>query len=238
MTVKLKYYSKTTKNIFITINIIFVVLFFLNIILYGITANNNNINLDAKDFSLIGALIFILFASFNLTIYNLELKTKTTIEKNLKTHIKNNNYNEALTYINNINNKRNFYNINQMLIYYLAYLELLNNNINKALTYLNEFNLDKQTITNTKYLVKVIFLLYITNYILEKDYKNIYTIYKTKKAEIIKLTNKSEYKSLVNTLFLVIEDINNKNLTSAVSNLKLTEFNKIPLLQQFINNNK
>ncbi|MCK9492792.1 MAG: hypothetical protein M0Q00_00330 [Acholeplasmataceae bacterium] len=80
---ELKYYSKTTKNIFITINIIFVVLFFLNIVLYGTTANNDNINLDAKDFSLIGSLIFILFASFNLTIYNLELKRKTKIEKNI-----------------------------------------------------------------------------------------------------------------------------------------------------------
>ncbi len=235
---ELKYYSKTTKNIFITINIIFVVLFFLNIVLYGTTANNDNINLYAKDFSLIGSLIFILFASFNLTIYNLELKRKTKIEKNILDYIDNNKYSEALNYINDISSKRNFYSVNQMLLYYLSYLELLNNNINKAIIYLKQFNLDKQALTNTLYLVKAIFLLYITNYVTKEDHEHIYNIYITKKEEIIKLTSRSKDKNLVKTLFLVIENINIKNLNDAANKLNTTEFNKIPLIKDFITNNK
>jgi len=233
--IDVKYFSKTTQKTYKTINLIliasFVVLFIIDGILTGLKSAEETQWLTIIQLCIASVLLVI-----NTVVFSIEAVRKVKVEKNLANFIEAKQYNDAIEYLRNIASINRFYNINQIILYYLGYLELLLDNPTQAIAYLEKFSIEKQYLPNARYLASTIFLLYLIHYnnndsaALEK----IHEVYIAKKKVLLKATRWARLKNEMVYLFETIDFLNNKDMNQAAEKIVKSRLINIPMVERFI----
>jgi hypothetical protein len=176
----------------------------------------------------------------NTIVFSVEAVRKVKVEKKLANFIEAKQYNDAIEYLRNIAAINRFYNINQMILYYLGYLELLLDNPKEATTYLKEVNLDKQFLPNARYLAYTIYLLYLIYYINNEsdELEKIHEVYIVKKKALLKATRWGRVKSEMAYLFETIDFLNNKDMNQVAEKIVKSRLINIPMVERFIKEKK
>ncbi len=180
MMIDVKYFSKTTLKTYININLILVASF---VVFIGMKRVE-----EAQWLTIILLCLASVLLVTNTVVFSIEAVRKAKVEKNVANFIELKQYNDAIEFLRKIASINRFYNINQMILYYLGYLELLLDKPAKAIAYLEKFNLDKQFLPNARYLSSTIFLLYLIHYINNDSaaLEKIHEVYIAKKSYLLK----------------------------------------------------
>lgn len=222
-------------NLIIIFNIFLIASIILSFIVYtilkGVNGREKTIWLGINILILFG-----FFCVFNITYFAFEAIIKIKIEKKIKEFINAKQFDQGIQYLTKISKKSYTFSINQRIIYYFGYFELLLNRVDNAIEKFKNFDLKKQYILNTDCYILTIFFLFLIYYI-END-KNlldeIILIYNQKKKNILKIRQKSKNREIIIHLFGIIDSLNDNNVENAISMLKGSYFSNIPFIKKFI----
>lgn len=235
MMIEVKYFSKTLKKMYKITNIVlialFTLLFILDSILTGLESSE-----EKQWLTIIHICIASVLLITNTIIFSIEAIRKAKVEKNITNFIKAKQYTDAIEYLSKVASINRFYNINQMILYYLGYLELLLDNPKAASTYLDKFDLENQFLPNSIYLAYTIFLLYIIRYNTNDSaaLENIHAIYTTKKKVLLEATLWKKVKNEMIYLFDIIDFLNNKDMKQAKEKIINSNLIHIPMVERLI----
>lgn len=233
--IEVKYFDEATQKTYKIINFIliasFVILFIIDSILAGLKSSK-----ETQCLTIIQICIASVLLVTNTVLFSIEAIRKVKIEKNVANFIEAKKYHDAIEYLRNIASINRFYNINQMILYYLGYLELLLDNPKQATAYLEKFNLDKQFLPNTRYLGYTIFLLYIIHYNNNDSaaLENIHKVYIAKKKDLLKASRWARLKNEMVYLFETIDLLNHKNMNQAAEKIVRSRLINIPMVERFV----
>ena len=222
-------FSKRFKLIYMISNIVLLVIGFL---LYIISLSESNNNKTLIYIALI-IIAVVLIGNFIVQVFESIFRIK--IEKHIANLMVLNKYTDVEKYIFKISKHNRFKNINQVMIYYISYIELMRNDLDKAIVYLEEFDLN-QAAVNAIYLVYTIFLKYMVYLYLGKDEKakDAYELYSSKKKDLLRI-NRSKINE-VNLLFSIIDDLEKLDFVEAKQKISGSKLIKIPFIKDFIAN--
>lgn len=233
MRISFKHNNKLFGQLFKAINIALIAFGIITFVIYVSILGINGSD-GAKDCGIVFLSLFAFFAVFNAIIIFITFRTNNCLIADIKKYIIEEKYDMAIEHLQTIAGKRILLSsTNQIILFYLGYIELLKDNLEDAIYYLTQFNIKKQTIINSHCLATTIFLLYMV-FICKKDEKSIKYInplYQEKKASLIKATNSDQE---ITTMFNAIDSFNNNNIKECISILKRCRCMKIPFIQRFV----
>ncbi len=234
MMIDVKYFNKTTLKTYKTINLILIASFLVIYIIYYIYIGIKSVE-EAQWLRIILLCIISVLLVTNTVVFSIEAVRKAKVEKNVANFIELKQYNDAIEFLLKIASINRFYNINQMILYYLGYLELLLDKPAQAITYLEKFNLDKQFLPNARYLSSTIFLLYLIHYINNDStaLKKIHEVYIAKKSYLLKTARWAKSKNEMVYLFEIIDFLNNKDINQAAEKIVKSRLIIIPIVERF-----
>ena len=234
MMIDVKYFSKTTLKTYKAINLILIASFLVIYIIYYIYIGIKSVE-EAQWLRIILLCIISVLLVTNTVVFSIEAVRKAKVEKNVANFIELKQYNDAIEFLRKIASINRFYNINQMILYYLGYLELLLDKPAQAITYLEKFNLDKQSSSNARYLSSTIFLLYLIHYINNDSsaLKKIHEVYIAKKNYLLKAARWAKLKNEMVYLFEIIDFLNNKDINQAAEKIVKSRLINIPIVERF-----
>jgi hypothetical protein len=232
MRVNLKYNKKFTRYLLTAFNVLliasFALLFLIYVFILGIEGAN-----EVKILGIGILSIFAFFVVFNVTVFLIDFLSKRRFVEVIKNYVRGGQYDTAIEYLQLACRKKRSYSTNQIILFYLGYIELLNDNIEDATYYLTQFDLSKQNAFNMYCLATTIFLLYMI-YMYNKDddsINSINSIYESKKESLIRSTKADKE---ITIMLHAIEYFNNNKVKLGISNLKNCRCANIPFIKRFI----
>lgn len=222
-------FSKRFKLIYTILNVSFLIIGFLLYIL-SLSENNKSNSLIYISFIIIAV---VLIGNFIIQVFESLFRIK--VEKSITNLMASNKYTDVEKYISKISKYNRFKNINQVMIYYMAYIELLRNNLDKAILYLEQFDENNQSLVNSIYLVYIIFLKYMLySYMGKNDQvKDTYEIYLCKKEYLLRI--KRLKNDEVYLLFSIMDDLQRFDFANAKQKISGSKLIIIPFIKDFIN---
>lgn len=232
MRVKVKSYNRHIINaVNIVLIALFVILFIVYIIIQGVQGFNRALPLGIAVLS-----TFILFTVFNTLIFSFDFFPRLSIVKTITILATEEKYDEATEYLRKFCIKRRSFSTNQMILYYLGYLELLKDNISDALYYLTQFDQRKQSNMNVYCAALCLSLLYFLYMYNENEIllNEVNLIYQERKKFFIRTTKSNKE---IKTVFYAIDCFNSGNVNEGMLTLQHSHFSKLMFIKRFVARN-
>lgn len=190
------------------------------------------------DMATIGCVVLFLI-SLGAPVFLLAHAMKN-IDNNIKRLINQNNYDAAFELLKGYAQKRHTATLNQLILYYLGYTELLRNNVDCAVDYLRQVKTKNYSTSTLNCTAQAVAFLYIVYKLTKKSgFEEIRQIYKSEKNKLISAVsrNKNPNVAKVIKLYEAIGYFEEGQTAAAANKLKDTPYINIPLIQKFCDEN-
>lgn len=237
MEIKPKYYNKFYKTLYKSFNIVLIASFVILGIAFTVLLGLNRTEQEARIIGILILGIFVTFALLNLTIVFIEFYFRSKLGSILQVYINEKRYDDAIEFLQTFCKKHKPYNINQSVLYYAGYINLLKDNVDDALFYLTQFEIEKQKVANVYYLANTISILYII-YAYKCDEKSLRDIVSVINAKCNYILKATRFNVDISEMLNAIKSFEENDFSACSIHLSKCRINKLPIVKRLIEKRK